>query len=420
MTRLPPALQPLWPVAKRVHRLGARGVGAAARRTSPSPVLPRSATASSRESAGLEPDVVRHHVASEAAKVTRPRPSGWPRDHWYFASILEHEVPETFVLDADRGTVVGPHVAVVTPGGRLDQETSHYFGLRDWREHPVFLNPLPGAPEDVDGTLLVLAARATVGNYYHFLMDALPRLGILEEALPGVRPDAYLVDTTTRYHRELIGLLGLDSSRLLSPARGRSLRPQRLLVPSLPNASTLAAPATTAWLNSHLPPRDTAGKPELLYITRGRTTNTRCVVQEEEILHRLRKRGFVSLDPGSVSVQEQIDHFAAARVIVAPHGAALTNLNFCRPGVRLLELFAPGYLNPGYWSIVSNIEGSRYRYLVAPTGRPPRPGASLLGVMHDIGVDPQAVDDALDDLLADGPTDTPTDMQTDSEETQRA
>jgi capsular polysaccharide biosynthesis protein len=411
VTRLPPAVQPLWPLAKKAHRLGARGVGAVARRTTTGDVLPRTATASSRESAGLEPDAVRYHVAREAAKVSRPLPRGWPADHWYFATILEHEVPETFVLDLDRGTVVGPHVAVVTPGGRLDNETSHYFGLHDWREHPVFLNPAPRAPEEVDGTLLVLAARATVGNYYHFLMDALPRLGILEEALPGVRPDAYLVDSSTRYHRELIGLLGLDSARLLSPGRGRSLRPERLLVPSLPNESTLAAPATTAWLNQHLPPRDVRGKPELLYVTRGRTKNTRRVVREEELVRRLARRGFVPIDPGSLSVQEQIDHFAAARVIVAPHGAALTNLNFCRPGVRLLELFAPGYLNPGYWSIVSNIEGSRYRYLVAPTSRPPRPGARLLGVMHDIDVDPSAVEEALDDLLADPPSSTPYDHE---------
>jgi hypothetical protein len=84
---------------------------------------------------------------------------------------------------------------------------------------------------------------------------------------------------------------------------------------------------------------------------------------------------------------------------VAPHGAALTNLNFCRPGVRVLELFAPGYLNPGYWSITANVAESAYRYLVADTARPPRAGSRMLGVMHDIDVPPQDVDDALDDLL---------------------
>ncbi len=307
------------------------------------------------------------------------------------------------MLELTEGAVLSRHAAVVTAGGRLDRETSHYFGTSGWREHPVFLNPRPREAEHVEGTLLVLAARATGDNYYHFLIDALPRVGILEQALPGAldRVDAVLVDGGTRYQRELVGLLGLDRHRLLQPRRGLHLRADRLLVPSLPNVSTIVAPQTTAWLRDALPPRTTNGLPERLYVTRGTTPHTRRVVREEELRARLVRRGFTVLDPGRLSVQEQIDHFAAARVVVAPHGAALTNLSFCRPGVRMLELFAPGYLNPGYWSILSNIEQSRYRYLVGPTARPPRPGSRMRGVMHDIDLDPAVVDEAIDDLLAD-------------------
>ncbi|MCW2766993.1 MAG: hypothetical protein JWO11_2952 [Nocardioides sp.] len=400
MTRLPSALQPLWPVAKKMHRAGARGVGAVSRRsTVVGRGLPRDATATSRETAVLEPESTRYHPAGEAMTLRRVLPRGRPRDHWYFGTVLEQEVPERFVLDLDDATVLGPHVGVVTQGGRLDSETSHYFGIADWREHPVFLNPRPVTPEPFDGTLLALASRATGANYYHFLMDALPRLGILQAAQAGLRPEGYLVDKSTRYHRELIALLGLDRLPMVSPRRGLALRARRLLVPSLPNVSMVASPETTTWLRDNLPPKQLEGRPERLYVTRGNTKHTRRLEHEDAVFDRLSRRGFVRFDPGAVSVQEQIDHFAAARVVVAPHGAALTNLNFCRPGVRVLELFAPGYLNPGYWSITANIEESSYRYLVANTARPPRPGSRMLGVMHDIHVTPQDVDDALDDLL---------------------
>ena len=403
MTRLPPRLQPLWPVVKVAHRGGARTVGAVSRRTSTGRGVPASATSSARETAALEPGAAVYRVASPARRYKRPAPAGEPAGHWFFETVREHEVPETFVLDLEEGTVLGRHAAVVTRGGRLDHETSHYFGTTSWREHPVFLNPAPSRPERVPGTLLALSARATGDNYYHFLIDALPRLGILEGALPGAldQVDAVLVDHHTRYQRELVSLLGLDRLRMYHPRRGLALTADRLLVPSLPNVSTIVAPQTTAWLREALPPRRTTGLPERLYVTRGTAPHTRRVVRETELRERLVRRGFTVLDPGTLSVQEQIDHFAAARVIVAPHGAALTNLSFCRPGVRLLELFAPGYLNPGYWSIVSNIEGAHYRYLVAPTPRPPRAGSRNLGVMHDIDLDPTDVEDALDSLLAD-------------------
>ena len=254
------------------------------------------------------------------------------------------------------------------------------------------------------GTVLALASRATGHNYYHFLIDALPRLGIAEQAAPGIVEETgtFLVDQATRYQRELLALLGLEHKRLVAPRRRLALRAERLAVLSLPNSSTVVSPSTTRWLREALPPVRTTGLPELLYVTRGSTPHTRRVVREQELSDRLRRRGFTVIDPGSLSVREQIDHFAAARVVVAPHGAALTNLSFSRPGVRLLELFAPTYLNPGYWSIVANIEDARYRYLVASSSsRSATPEAPQLGVMDDIDVDPADVEDALDELLSD-------------------
>ena len=102
-------------------------------------------------------------------------------------------------------------------------------------------------------------------------------------------------------------------------------------------------------------------------------------------------------------VREQIDRFAAAEVIVAPHGAALANLVFARPGVRVLELFAPDYVNPCYWAITDAVPDARYHYLVAgtpdeispPTHRP------MTGVLRDISIPPARVLAALDRLLGD-------------------
>ena len=78
-----------------------------------------------------------------------------------FEPFRHHAFAQPFSLEIDRGTVVGTYGAVVTPGGTLDFQTSDYFGLRSWREHPIFLrNRLPKI-EDVDGTVVVLATRAT-------------------------------------------------------------------------------------------------------------------------------------------------------------------------------------------------------------------------------------------------------------------
>ncbi len=399
MSRLPARLQPLWPVVKAGHRAGARVVGGVARHSvvAPRRGVPRRGTESSRETLALEPGTTRLHVASPARVLERPMPPGSPSGADFLGRHLRATAPERFVLDLAGGTLLGRHAAVVSAGGTLDMETSHYFGIEGWREHPVFWNPWPSRPDEVAGTVAVLSARGTGHNFYHFVTDALPRLGLLRECLPDVDPDVWVVDHVTRYQRELLGLLGLAPRRVVVPAPGLALRAERLLVPSLPNAEMIAPPASTSWLRDQLPPATTSGLPERIYVTRGTTPNTRRMVEEDAVVAMLERRGFVRVDPGSLSVQEQIDHFAAARVVVAPHGAALTNLAFCRDGVRVLEMFAPGYTVHCYWAMTANIADSRYRYLVARTPR----GTGDNELMQDIEVNVADVEEALDALLAD-------------------
>ena len=398
MSRVPARLQPMWPALKVGHRYGARVVGLAGRHLGgPRRGLPWIATETSRETAAVEPTTTTLHPVAAASALVRSHPVGAPTPHLQFAKRLVHRVPETYVLELADGAVLGRHTAVVTAGGRLDHETSQYFGSARWTENPVFWSPWPRPPEVVDGTVAVLAARGTGANYYHFLIDAIPRLGILEQAFPEIVPDVWIADRRSRYQRALLAMVGVDEHRVVEPGPGFAMRARRLLVPSLPNADMLVSPATTAWLNEHLPAKDTTDLPSSIYVTRGTTPNSRRFVHETELMERLSKRGFVMIDPGQLSVQEQIDHFAAARVIVAPHGAALANLVFCRPGVRVLEMFAPGFVSGCYWSIATNIADARYRYLIAPG----RARSSSYALMQDIRLSPGVVEDAIDQLLAD-------------------
>lgn len=362
--------------------------------------MPRTASPSSAETARHEPDAVRVHVGGPATHVRRPVPAGRPAGLRFWDEVRDLDVPARFVLEVADGHLVGEYAATVTPGGVLDLQTSPYFGIRGWREHPIYLRPRLPAPQQLAGTTLSLASPASGRNYYHSIMDTLPRWGLLQEAMPGVRPDRIVISHRTRWDQQLVAMLGLDQIELVEPVKHLSLRAERLLVPSLDNQQTLAPPWITSWLRTALPPRDVQGRPRRIYVTRGDVPQTRRLVREAELLPHLERLGFVRFDPGAVSVQEQIDHFAAAEVVVAPHGAGLVNLNFAPEGVRVLELFAPRYLNPGYWSITDNIPDSVYRYLVAEPVEPDRPERRMNRVQNDIDLSPQSVLAAVEELLA--------------------
>jgi hypothetical protein len=406
VSRLPRRLQPLWPWAKRLHRLSSRVLGLVFRRTSglggPDRALPTRATSTSEETARLAPQSVLLHRGGPAETVDRTMPLGEPAGHVAFEPWLRRTVSARTVLDVRGGLLVGDYAATVVPsstGRVLDHETSGYFGISSWREHPIFLRPRLPEPRPFEGTLLSLATRGTATNYYHFLTDLLPRWGIFREACPDVAVDGVYLSTRAGYQRQLLALAGLGELPVVEVEKHACLAPDRLLVPSTPNQDLTAPPWVVDWLRTHLrPSADLSACPRGLYVTRGQVPNTRRYVEEAELWPRLAERGFTRLDPGTVSVQEQIDHFAAADTVVAPHGAGLANLVFARPGTRLLELFAPDYVNPCYWAI-ADAAGLDYRYLVA--GDPdPRADVPMTGVLRDISIPPDRVLAALDRLTA--------------------
>jgi capsular polysaccharide biosynthesis protein len=409
MTRLPSQLQPLWPLAKKVHRWSSYGNGLVMRRAAPlqgERALPRRAAATPDETAVREPGSVTVHRVEQEPDGPRAIAPGTPERHWIFEKASHYEVPDRYAVEIADGIVVGDYGANITPGGTLDYETSHYFGIKRWREHPIYLRRRLPPVEKVDGTVVALATRGGSNNYYHFITDVLPRFGILEEAMPGVEPDGLYVPAASKWQQHLLELTGLSKYPVVPAGKHRAVRADRLIVPSIANPYEVAPRPTIEWLRRRLPPVDPARHPRRIYVTRGTARHTRSMVNEDTVWPMLEQRGFVKVAPETTSIQDQVDLFAAAEVIVAPHGAALTNLVFCSPGVRVLEMFAPSYVNAAYWAILQSIPDTHYRYLVAgDTSRygPERytRGRVMNDVMADVDLSAAQVADAVDLLLAD-------------------
>jgi capsular polysaccharide biosynthesis protein len=76
---------------------------------------------------------------------------------------------------------------------------------------------------------------------------------------------------------------------------------------------------------------------DLLYLSRADARKRR-VVNEEELLQRLVPLGFRVIQPGRLSVAEQIGAVSRARVIVGAHGAAFANLVFAAPHAAVVEI----------------------------------------------------------------------------------
>ena len=395
MPRLARPLRPLFPVIKQGVLLSTQLAAPVTRRASRlfgSAALPARAATTAEYVELAPPGGIEVIDVLPACHIERRLPVGQPPGHWTFASELRAVSPPASVTVLPGGRAAGHYGAVITADNTLLFDLSPYFGARVPSQHPIFLRAGLGAPEQIRGSVAVLTTRAS-DNYYHFLTDVLPRIVLLERS--GIPVDLYLVNRSQPFQRDLLPRFGVPLDRVVESRLHPHIQAERLVVPALPDPNMQTPRWIVSALRERLLPAPLPPPNRKVYVGRGQKRHTRMVLNEPDVLAVLARRGVTALLPETLSVAEQIRAFAESDLVIAPHGAALTNIAFCSPGARVVELFAPSYVNVCFWALASQVEGLQYRYAIG-RGRVKQPGRPMMAVSRDIEVDIDRLVAALD------------------------
>jgi hypothetical protein len=95
--------------------------------------------------------------------------------------------------------------------------------------------------------------------------------------------------------------------------------------------------------------------PERIFISR---RGTRGLINEAEVEQTLQEYGFTKVYFEDISIPQQWSIARNAKVIVGVHGAALASIMFNRTGIKLIELFNPGYVTELYRRMTYAIGGN--------------------------------------------------------------
>ncbi|MFG1299125.1 glycosyltransferase 61 family protein [Xanthobacter sp. V3C-3] len=183
----------------------------------------------------------------------------------------------------------------------------------------------------------ILVGIQTNNNFFHWLMEAMPRISLLEKArmrldnylliLPPLRPwmrDIFNFITKNKYNSITIGDTACRFRQLIVPARG------------LFNINTFTHHAIDLIRSI---PHANSTKMRRIYISRERSSSRR-ITNEAEIANILALNGFEPVFPEQMSFEEQISMFSSASHVAGALGAGLTNIAFTGSGSTLIE-FAP-------------------------------------------------------------------------------
>jgi capsular polysaccharide biosynthesis protein len=202
-------------------------------------------------------------------------------------------------------------------------------------------------------------------NYSHWLFRNLLKLSTLDDAGLLYRFPWLLNIDLLPHQLEYLHLLGVDPARRIPVDRGQVIRCTSLIVPALLTTKETIQEGVT-WIRKKLADKllPSTQADQLLYLSRDDAPR-RHIANEQELFQRLSKMGFRKLLVGRLSIEEQIREFSSARVIVAPHGASLTNMIFAPKDASIVEISSSNFAHVDDFRRIANAVGQRITTIVS-------------------------------------------------------
>lgn len=298
--------------------------------------------------------------------------------------VGHHTLSQPFVAEVPDCTLLGAYPIAITSrgeivleavvregvlarnlGGSLGHLVSNPTSIRGFRANGG--DGSTGRGDDrIDTACLLFNYWAS--GYFHWVYESVIRIEGVERYCEetGRSPTLILGPDPPSWQREVLELLGYGPEDWLLWEHGRA-GVDRLVVPTVRREDVLS-PGAVRWLRGRVRGRleadgtpDPADFPDRVYVSRN-DADRRRVADEERVFAALSDLGFSRVVLSELSVPEQAALFAGADVIVAPHGAGLTNLTYADDPV-VVELFPEGDVRGQYYQLAKILD-FEYHYLV--------------------------------------------------------
>lgn len=338
--------------------------------------------------------------------ISRTEPGRLNEDvHWKFKLEYTRQIPTSFVAVVPNGRVwvnkgkIVDYNATIAEDDRVLTDLSLDFGNLP-NNHSIFSEWRLGSVHRVKGTAAALTS-AKANIYFHWMTDLLPRIELLRRSgIDLTSIDKFIVNSySSPFQQETLTALGISSDKIIESSKYPHIKTETLLASSLPTLPGNPPAWVCEFLRKEFLPLactpqtsvsealaanneiESLDKVKRIYISRANASYRR-IINEVEVASFLEALGFNVLVLELMIVAEQAALFHAANVVVAPHGAGLTNIVFCQPGTKVIEFFSPLYVNVCYWSLANQV-GLDYYYILGKGKKPPE-GVDLHLVGEDI------------------------------------
>ena len=266
-----------------------------------------------------------------------------------------------------RAKVVADAKLVATADDVVAGDVQFLFGSDDPERHWLLRQRRLRIPRALTGRSALISG-SNGENYYHWLFDSLPRLQMLQWAGYSLdQIDHFVLNSSwPSFQLQSLQAFGIGDDRLYFASKRDIVECETLLVPSMPGPLGLSPKWVCDFVHRQFVPQPVDRPRRRVYISRALAPGRR-VQNEPQILPLLARHGFEVVHAEKLSFEQQVALFSSAQIVVAVHGAGLSNLVFAPAGARALELRSPTHTNECFRSVARH-RGLDYHTLVMESG----------------------------------------------------
>ena len=206
-------------------------------------------------------------------------------------------------------------------------------------------------------------------NYFHWMTEVLPSL----VAMHGAKNKTIipvLLDSPSRKHKHIFQTLQLLGYEVYYYDIHRTIKISKLHAIKIPVVGAYNEPFLLNMRNAFFQKLNISEEKKpfrKIYISRKKAVR-RKIINQDELLIFLSDHKFETVFLEDYTIEHQIKLLYETQIVIAPHGAGLTNILFMQPETRVIELKAH---NNDYWCFFSmaRLAKLRYSYLLCESDR---------------------------------------------------
>jgi hypothetical protein len=292
-----------------------------------------------------------------------PKTLGVPNEKAFY-NYRSYPTDKATLFYLQNSYLLGHKGLVLTTNHEVFQEFSHNFNIDSLKKFlikkPFYI--FTKNAKKVSGIGAVLISPES-HNYYHWLNDVLPRIKLYEEVFDQIDHFCIASNVPAKFLAVLKDF-GIPNEKIFLVRDNEKLHFDHLYVASLPGSEGRSPYWAVDFIRQKFIKRSEAlPTSKKLYFKRGKSAE-RKILNEDSLIAKLQNIGFEIVDPGGLSIYEQIALMQQAKIIMGAHGAALSNLLFSQDNITVIELFSPDYFRTDCYYTLSSLKKLDYWYIV--------------------------------------------------------